>query len=74
LTAESDSDYLTSIEKDLKAKIFSLLKKYENQMSYIDFCKLTQICEDTFKGKPFEDVELNAFNNKLITRALEQLN
>jgi hypothetical protein len=74
LTAESDLEYLTSIEKNLKEEIFSLLKKYENQIPNNDFCKLTQICEETFKGKPFGDVELNAFNNNLITRALEQLN
>lgn len=73
LTPESDSDYLSSIEKNLKEKIFSLLKKNENQMPYYDFCELTQICEDTFRGNPFDDVELNAFNNKLITKALEQL-
>lgn len=73
LIAESDSDYLSSIEKNLKEKILSLLKKIENQIPYNDFCELTQICEGTFKGNPFDDVELNAFNNKLITKALEQL-
>jgi hypothetical protein len=70
LIAEFDSDYQSSIEKNLKVKIFSLLKKIENQMPYNDFCELTQICEDTFMGKLFEDGELNSFNNKLIAKDL----
>lgn len=73
LTAESDSDYLSSIESNLKEKIYSLLKKVESQMPCNDLRELTLICEDTFKGNPFDDIELNAFNNKLITKALEQL-
>lgn len=73
LTADPDSDYLSSIEKNLKEKIFILLRKIENHMPYNDFCELTQICEDTFKGNPFDDVELNTFNNQLITKFLEQL-
>ncbi|RKN84040.1 hypothetical protein [Paenibacillus ginsengarvi] len=74
LTADSDSKYLSSIESDLKEKIISLLKKIENQMPYNDFCELTQICDDTFKGSTFDDNKLNAFNKKLITRVLEQVN
>lgn len=73
LIADHDSDYLSLIEKNLKEKIFILLKKIENHIPYNDFCKLTQICEDTFKGNPFDDVELNIFNNQLITNVLEQL-
>lgn len=73
LITESDSKYLVSIEKHLKERIYCLLKKSENQLPYDEFYELTQICEDTFNGKTFDDDDLNAFNNKLITKALEQL-
>lgn len=73
LTAESDSNYLQIIEENLKKKVFSLLKIYETKITYHDFHELVKICEDTFKGNTFGEVELNACYNKLISKTLEQL-
>ncbi|MGE6664468.1 hypothetical protein [Paenibacillus xylanexedens] len=73
LITESESNYLFSLKKNLEGKIFDLLKKLEPQMKHEDFSELKQICEETFMGKPFEDVEFNGFYNKIITKALEQL-
>lgn len=68
---ECDFEYLTSIEKNLTEEILSLLKNFEKQISYYDFCELAQLCENTFKGNLFGDVELNVFYNKLVSKALE---
>lgn len=73
LIEEYDFEYRTSIQNNLKEEILNLVKNFENKISYDDFSELTQLCENTFKSNSFDDVELNIFNNKLISKSLEQL-
>jgi len=70
LSSESDVDYLASIKKLLEEKVFNELKTFKNKIPDNEYHELTQICEVTFSGSPFDDTQLNDFNNKLITRAL----
>ena len=70
LSSESDVDYLTSIKKHLEEKVFNELKTFNNKIPDDEYRELTQVCEVTFSGSPFDDTQLNDFNNKLISRAL----
>jgi hypothetical protein len=71
LSSESDSDYLLSIKNELQRKVFSSLESFKNKMPVNEYTKLTEICEATFNGIPFDDIQLNNFNNKLISKVLE---
>lgn len=70
LFSESDKDYLASIKKRLEEKVFNELKTFKNKVPDDEYHELTQICEATFSGSPFEDTQLNNYYNKLISRAL----
>lgn len=70
LYSESDVDYLENIKKALKEKIFNELKSFKNKIPNDEYYELTHVCEATFSGSPFDDIQLNDFNNKLILRAL----
>lgn len=67
LIDESDYEYLTSIEKNIKKEVLNLLKDTKKQIPYDDFCELTELCENTFEGSSFGDIELNVIYNKLIS-------
>ena len=71
LLAESDLDYMEFIRKDLENKVFCSLENYKNKIPDDEYMELVQLCKDTFNGSHFDDIQLNDFNNKLISRALE---
>jgi len=70
LFSESDVDYLASIKKCLEEKVFNELKTFKNKVPDDEYHELTQICEATFSGSPFDDTQLNNYYSKLISRAL----
>jgi hypothetical protein len=71
LIDKEDFEYLTLIKNNLKTEILSLLKSFEYQIPNNDYCELFQLCNDTFRDSEFDNVKLNNFNNKLISKALE---
>lgn len=73
LIDKEDLEYLTLIENSLKTEILNLLKLFEYQIPHNDFCEISQLCEDTFRGIEFDDIKLKDFNNKIISKAIEQL-
>lgn len=74
LVDKEDLEYLTLIENSLKTEVLNLLKSFEYQIPHNDFCELSQLCDDTFRGIEFDDIKLNDYNNKIISKAIEQLN
>jgi len=70
LSSESDVDYLTFIKKHLEEIVFNALKTFKDRIPDDEYRELTQVCEVTFSGSPFDDTQLNDFHNKFILRAL----
>lgn len=72
LADESNSEYRKFTMSILKTEILDLLKSFESQITHNDFCELSQLCNDVFKGNEFDDAKLNAVYDKLNTKAVEQ--
>jgi hypothetical protein len=70
LSAESDLDYMELIRKDLEEKVFCSLENYKDKIPNDEYIELVKLCKDTFNGSHFDDIQLNEFYNKLISRAL----
>ncbi len=60
LSADEDNIYLTHILTEIKKKIRSVLYEVKRNLPSEIYNDLNVLCEMTYKGKAFDDVELNA--------------
>ncbi len=69
LVDKSDSEYLSGILVEYEKKITNLLKEFEDKILAKEYADMKEVCDDVCKGKSFGDIELNIWNNKLISFA-----
>jgi hypothetical protein len=72
LADESDSGYRKFTESILEIEILDILKSFESQIPHNDFCELSKLCNDVFKGNKFDDAKFNVVYDKLNTKVIEQ--
>lgn len=71
LNNEYDSKYKNFIETKIKTEILDFLSHIKKQISQRDFNELLQLCNDVFKGKAFNDTNLNIFYSNMINKLLK---
>lgn len=68
LTTNSDLDYLQELQMNLKGKIFDLLLKCKDKISFYDYSKLVNLYEETIQYNSFDDEKLNRFYEEFVLK------
>jgi hypothetical protein len=67
LTDEADCSYLCDVEEKYKNYVLKTLNQFAGIIPENEFVEISQLCNDVLNGDKFSDVDINHWNERLIT-------